>query len=107
MHELLAVCYMVVDYDSLAEQPNQRNEMSPLMTKSTEQIRDDAMYATLDRRYVEHDAFQLFQAVMKGAKSSYEWRAEEGPVSVPTVRQTPSACSSRSSLDLILLNKFR
>jgi len=41
------------------------------------------MMATLDRRYVEHDAFGLFQEVMKGAKSSYEWRAEEGPVCFP------------------------
>jgi TBC1 domain family protein 5 len=38
------------------------------------------MYAALDRRYVEHDAFGLFQEVMRGAKAFYEWRAEEGPV---------------------------
>ena len=41
------------------------------------------MTATLDRRYVEHDAFGLFQEVMKGAKPFYEWRAEEGPVLNP------------------------
>jgi TBC1 domain family protein 5 len=44
----------------------------------------DAMYAalgaTLDRAYVEHDAFHLFQELMKPAKSFYEWRVEEGPV---------------------------
>lgn len=42
----------------------------------------EAMRTTLDRRWVEHDAFGLFQEVMRGAKAFYEWRAEEGPVSL-------------------------
>lgn len=41
---------------------------------------DDAMRATLDRRYVEHDAYGLFAEIMKSAKTFYEWRAEEGSV---------------------------
>jgi TBC1 domain family protein 5 len=84
MHELLAVCLMTVDRDSLIRptSPDTIQHMSsPLGSPNMEQpgVRD-AMYTTLDRRYVEHDTFELFCAIMKGAKSSYEWRAEEGPV---------------------------
>ncbi len=75
MHELLAVCFLVVDRDSLlptdSSSPNQNGGRDSY----------NAMMSTLDRRYVEHDAFTLYQAVMRSAKSSYEWRAEEGPVS--------------------------
>lgn len=76
MHELLAVCFLVIDRDSLSPTFN-----PPSTSSNRESIA--AMMATLDRRYVEHDAFGLFQEVMKGAKSSYEWRAEEGPVCFP------------------------
>jgi TBC1 domain family protein 5 len=70
MHELLAVCFLTVDRDSLLPPRHGTAENPPLR----------AMYAALDRRYVEHDAFGLFQEVMRGAKAFYEWRAEEGPV---------------------------
>ena len=73
MHELLAVCFMTVDRDSI---PHTSAGGSPA---------EDAMFATLDRRYVEHDAFALFIEIMKSAKTFYEWRAEEGPVSVAVV----------------------
>ncbi|RSH90652.1 hypothetical protein EHS25_001257 [Saitozyma podzolica] len=69
MHELLAVCFLTVDRDSLLPPRHGTAENPPLR----------AMYAALDRRYVEHDAFGLFQEVMRGAKAFYEWRAEEGP----------------------------
>ena len=49
----------------------------------------EAMTATLDRRYIEQDAFGLFQEVMRGAKPFYEWRAEEGPVRSPSVLGSP------------------
>jgi TBC1 domain family member 5 len=71
MHELLAVCLLVVDRDSLA---------LPDSNGSAQMVQ--AMYTTLDRRYVEHDAFELFMAIMKLAKAFYEWRQEEGPVSL-------------------------
>lgn len=64
MHELLAVFYLVTDLDSL---------------DPSESGVDEAMRATLDRRYVEHDAFALFQSLMRNAKAFYEWRQEEGP----------------------------
>lgn len=71
MHELLAVCMLVVDMDSLESSESD----------------DMALSATLDRAFVEHDAFGLFEQIMRPAKSFYEWRAEEGPpvrgVSVP------------------------
>ncbi|WVQ80391.1 hypothetical protein IAT38_002496 [Cryptococcus sp. DSM 104549] len=68
MHELLACCFLAVDRDSLdgGEGGSGEGEV--------------AMARTLDRRYVEHDAFELFQSIMKSGKAFYEWRAEEGPV---------------------------
>jgi TBC1 domain family protein 5 len=88
MHELLAVCLYTIDRDSLLsptslpEQPT-----SPLLDtpKSEQSVRTEAMYTTLDRRFVEHDTFELFCGIMKGAKSTYEWRAEEGPVSLRSI----------------------
>lgn len=81
MHELLAVCFWVIDRDSLAR-PEEVEARSPLARDPS----DEAMIATLDRRYVEHDAFALYGEIMKSAKAFYEWRAEEIPVStlVPT-----------------------
>ncbi len=72
MHELLAVCLLTVDRDSL----------SPSSPPETG-VMAEAMESTLDRRYVEHDAFDLFMAIMKPAKAFYEWKQEEGPVSPP------------------------
>ncbi|WWD22360.1 hypothetical protein CI109_106851 [Kwoniella shandongensis] len=80
MHELLACCFWVVDRDSL----DNNSRGSP--AKKTD-LMDEAMRVTLDRRFVEHDAFELFAAIMKGGKAFYEWRAEEAPVRT----RTPSA----------------
>ncbi|KAL1412025.1 hypothetical protein Q8F55_003022 [Vanrija albida] len=75
MHELLAVCMVVADRDSIERAALPEQGGMP-----------DAMYAalgaTLDRAYVEHDAFHLFQELMKPAKSFYEWRVEEGPAPI-------------------------
>jgi TBC1 domain family protein 5 len=76
MHELLAVCFWAIDRDSIL--PDNDGLQSPLARDTM----DDAMRATLDRRYVEHDAWSLFAEIMKSAKTFYEWRAEEGTVSV-------------------------
>jgi len=87
MHELLAVCFMVVDRDSLDESgtpdvsPVAASPLSPLPRAAGPPGMLEAMNVTLDRDYIEHDAFGLFQELMKPAKSFYEWRAEEGPVS--------------------------
>ncbi|WVQ76367.1 hypothetical protein IAR50_006032 [Cryptococcus sp. DSM 104548] len=75
MHELFACCLLAVDRDSLA-------------TAQGSSVRDEAMLRTLDRRYMEHDAFELFAAIMKNGKAFYEWRAEEGP---PIRSKSPSA----------------
>ena len=69
MHELLAVCLLTVDRDSIERSTGKKD------------VSAQAMEATLDRRYIEHDAFDLFMAIMKPAKAFYEWRQEEGPVS--------------------------
>jgi TBC1 domain family protein 5 len=79
MHELLAVCFWSIDRDSIL--PDNDGFKSPLARDTM----DDAMRATLDRRYVEYDAFSLFAEIMKSAKTFYEWRAEEGAVSLLTV----------------------
>jgi hypothetical protein len=76
MHELLAVCLWVLDRDSLLP-PSSDDLTSPL----AREILDDAMRTTLDRRYIEHDAYEVFGKIMKSAKTFYEWRAEEVPVS--------------------------
>jgi TBC1 domain family protein 5 len=87
MHELLAVCMMVVDHDSLdtssspSPSPISPLPFSPLYRGPTPAGIMEALSATLDRTYVEHDAFGLFQELMKPSKSFYEWRSEEGPVS--------------------------
>nr|XP_019002644.1 uncharacterized protein I203_04430 [Kwoniella mangroviensis CBS 8507]OCF66105.1 hypothetical protein I203_04430 [Kwoniella mangroviensis CBS 8507] len=73
MHELLACCFLAVDRDSLDQKDNTSNKLE-------KGEGEEAMWTTLDRRYVEHDSFQLFQAIMKSAKEFYEWRAEEGPI---------------------------
>ncbi|ODN75943.1 hypothetical protein L202_05924 [Cryptococcus amylolentus CBS 6039] len=79
MHELFACCLLAVDRDSLT-----------VGQGST--VKEEAMLRTLDRRYIEHDAFELFAAVMKNGKAFYEWRAEEGPPirsKSPTAPQAP------------------
>lgn len=100
MHELLAVCLMTVDRDSLAAEPG-RSRPSPLLTTPAA-VRDEAMVATLDRAYAEHDAFQLFTQIMKPAKAFYEWRSEEGKVRhcgvmALTLATRGSGCGTRCS----------
>lgn len=76
MHELLAVCLLSVDRDSLEVDANQASSSG----SSSQAVMLEAMRTTLDRRWVEHDSYGLFQELMRGAKAFYEWRAEEGPV---------------------------
>lgn len=76
MHELLAVCFWVIDRDTM-RRPDTEALGSPL----SRDVMEEAVYATLDARYVEHDAYALFAELMKSAKSSYEWRSEEMTVS--------------------------
>ena len=80
MHELLAVCLLTVDRDSL-ERPR----------KETGDKQAEAMLDTLDRLFVEHDAFEIFMAIMKPAKAFYEWKQEEGPVSVYNISTMQAA----------------
>jgi TBC1 domain family protein 5 len=82
MHELLAVCLLAVDRDSL------EYDSHDTVHSSAQAVGLDAMRTALDRRWVEHDSFGLFQEIMRGAKAFYEWRAEEGPVSgsIPVLR---------------------
>lgn len=81
MHELFAVCLLVVDRDSL-DSPTSAPDDDPLLhqVESSQSASRRAMEAVLDRRYIEHDAYGLYSAIMTTGKSWYEWRQEEGPV---------------------------
>lgn len=61
MHELLAPILWVVECDAVKSMPPDSIEAE-----------DALMLNVLDRRFVEHDAFTLFCAVMQTAKSFYE-----------------------------------
>ncbi|WVR03439.1 hypothetical protein IAU60_000430 [Kwoniella sp. DSM 27419] len=94
MHELLACCFLVVDRDSLDSAATASHD---LPEKGKRKAGEEVMRVTLDRRYVEHDAYGLFQAIMKGAKPFYEWRAEEGPAR----SRTASTSASRPQAPII------
>lgn len=91
MHELLAVCFWAVDRDAISR-PGRDTVGSPLARDASE----EAMYATLDERYIEHDAYGLFGQIMKSAKSSYEWRAEEAPVRCVPFSSSPSTSAGHA-----------
>ena len=64
MHELLAPLLWVVSQDSL--------DATAVASMDKRKEGSELMLAVLDRRFVEHDAFNLFCAVMQTAKSFYE-----------------------------------
>lgn len=64
MHELLAPILWVVYQDSV--------DAKAVPSTATEKEGMDFMLEVLDSRYVEHDAFNLFCAVMQTAKTFYE-----------------------------------
>ena len=64
MHELLAPLLWVVSQDSL--------DVAAVATTDKRKEGTELMLAVLDRGFVEHDAFNLFCAVMQTAKSFYE-----------------------------------
>lgn len=69
MHELLAPILWVVYGDAIeADTPARRT------------AEDDLMLDVLDRRFIEHDAFTLFCAVMQTAKSFYEIGESNSPI---------------------------
>ncbi|KAK8845414.1 hypothetical protein IAR55_006127 [Kwoniella newhampshirensis] len=85
MHELLACCFLTVDRDSIDLE--HESGVAGMGNGRDGGVMEEAMRVTLDRKFVEHDAFELFAAIMKGGKAFYEWRAEE----VPVRTRTPSA----------------
>lgn len=80
MHELLAVCLLVVDRDSLDITSLTESQLGGAPGSSAQAAITAAMCSMLDRRFVEHDAYALFSSVMRSGRAFYEWRAEEGPV---------------------------
>ena len=68
MHELLAPILWAVERDALFEGPG----LNRYETGSAHQEVDLLMLNALDGRYIEHDAFALFCAVMQTAKVAYE-----------------------------------
>ncbi|KAF7510596.1 hypothetical protein GJ744_006208 [Endocarpon pusillum] len=69
MHELLAPILWVVHCDAI--------EASTIPNSEAE---DDLMLEVLDERFIEHDAFTLFCAVMQTAKSFYEIGDSTSPI---------------------------
>lgn len=80
MHELLAPLLWTVDFDSL-----------PSSADST----DSLAHLVLSRDHVEHDTWQLFSALMKSAKTFYDFTP-----SVPLAVDKSSASASTTSLTL-------
>ena len=92
MHELLAVILLICDRDSLERDvppvSGLKNmhlsvPMSPLLNSFDDGRHspsgakmEDAMFMVLDRRYLEHDAWELFAVLMQHARHWYEWRRE-------------------------------
>jgi TBC1 domain family protein 5 len=66
MHEVLAPLLWVIDQDSLDITSDDASKLDP------------ALKSTLDRTYIEHDAFTLFSLIMRSAKSFYELGEPEG-----------------------------
>ncbi len=64
MHELLAPLLWVVSQDAL--------DSSAVAATDKQKDGSELMLDVLDRRFVEHDAFNLFCAVMQTAKAFYE-----------------------------------
>lgn len=81
MHELLALILWTVDHDSLPPAPQQGADGETLAR------------LVLSRKYVEHDAWQLFSAVMKAAKTFYD-----STPSVPLATSVGSASTTSLTL---------
>ncbi|KAM0788387.1 hypothetical protein ACM66B_001525 [Microbotryomycetes sp. NB124-2] len=78
MHELVAPILWTVDFDSLT-----CNEDTP----------ESLAHLVLSRRHVEHDTWALFSALMKSAKTYYDFTPS-------VVLTTPAALSSTTNLTL-------
>jgi TBC1 domain family member 5 len=80
MHELLAPLLWTVDFDSLPSSPDSADSLAHLV---------------LSRDHVEHDTWQLFSALMKSAKTFYDFTP-----SVPLAVDKSSPSASTTSLTL-------
>lgn len=92
MHELLAVILLVCERDSLERDLSLVSGLSSIhLTVPMSPLQDsfddgrhspsgakmeDAMFMVLDRRYLEHDAQDVFAVLMQHARHWYEWRRE-------------------------------
>jgi len=63
MHELLAPILWVIEQDAIDADGDDGGQPSE---------EDSLMKQTLDRAYIEHDAFTLLSLIMRSAKSFYE-----------------------------------
>lgn len=104
MHELLATLLITLDRDTIASPKSNPPESawSPLLQPDSPSPShiiglEETMNLVLDRRFVEHDVYQLFCRLMEHVKDCYEWRAESvGLVSwIPRVVSVyqPQLCS--------------
>lgn len=79
MHEVLAPIIWVVSRDAI----------DPRTLGDQRAVLDDAMVSNLDQKYVEHDAFTLFGAVMQTVKSFYETGSNNEPTTSGLLNNSP------------------
>ncbi|KAL3425974.1 tbc domain-containing protein [Phlyctema vagabunda] len=77
MHELLAPILWVVEQDAIAP--------GSVESEASADDNDAIMKASLDARYIEHDAFTLLSLIMRSAKSFYELGEPEKKSGMATI----------------------
>ncbi|EPQ28651.1 uncharacterized protein PFL1_03954 [Pseudozyma flocculosa PF-1] len=82
MHELLAVLWLVRQRDSTRQGSRAgsggRGAQGPLGSSGgSARLDEDVMQAVLGERWIEHDVYTLFCALMQRAKSWFEWRTPQ------------------------------
>src|SRR6266498_2392098 len=75
MHELLAPILWVIEQDAIDGDGDDGGQPSE---------EDSLMKQTLDRAYIEHDAFTLLSLIMRSAKSFYELGEPDRTSSTPS-----------------------
>lgn len=79
MHEVLAPILWVVSRDTI----------DPESLEAEATSLDHGMVANLDQKYVEHDAFTLFGAIMKTVKTFYETGSNNQPTTSGLLNNSP------------------
>ncbi|KAL7821491.1 RabGAP/TBC [Trichoderma aethiopicum] len=96
MHEVLAPILHVVEQDAL--------ERTSISASDAEDSIDELMLETIDRSFIEHDAFVLFSQLMEHAQSFYE--VKDVPDSDPRPDGSPQARFPEQSSAIVERSRF-